>query len=210
MALISAKTILTSLSLFHITLGFFFLTNPLTIADQALVYIVGEAMGLPHARDFETHSPALAFLGVVLAILGLCDLVTLSLPEEMSLVHHWGLQGTLTLGWLRDHLPLLSPDRPLTFQSEMSTDIANPQPLSASSSPSSSSSTPTPSAPPHPSITSRPGPPRPPRDPPLPPPARRRPRARTTSPRPGAATRSRTASSSPSCSSRWSRGSGSG
>jgi len=46
MALISAKTIITSLSLFHITLGFFFLTNPITVADQALVYILGEAMGM--------------------------------------------------------------------------------------------------------------------------------------------------------------------
>ena len=46
MALISSKTILTSISLFHITLGYFFLTNPLTISDQALVYILGEAMGL--------------------------------------------------------------------------------------------------------------------------------------------------------------------
>jgi hypothetical protein len=48
----------------------------------------------PHVRDFETPSPALAFLGVVLAIVGLCDLVTLSLPEEISLLHHWGVQGT--------------------------------------------------------------------------------------------------------------------
>jgi hypothetical protein len=46
MALISAKTIITSISLFHITLGFFFLTNPGTIADQAVVYLLGEAMGL--------------------------------------------------------------------------------------------------------------------------------------------------------------------
>jgi hypothetical protein len=46
MALISAKTILTSLCLFHITLGFFFLTNPGTIADQAVVYLLGESMGL--------------------------------------------------------------------------------------------------------------------------------------------------------------------
>jgi hypothetical protein len=46
MALISTKTILTSLSLFHITLGFFFITNPGTIADQALVYVIGEAMGM--------------------------------------------------------------------------------------------------------------------------------------------------------------------
>ncbi len=95
MALISAKTIITSLSLFHITLGFFFLTNPGSIADQTLVYVVGEAMGLPYARGFETQSPALAFLAVILAVFGVSDLVTLSLPEEVSLLHHWGLQGTL-------------------------------------------------------------------------------------------------------------------
>jgi hypothetical protein len=46
MALISAATIITSLSLFHITLAFFFLTNPSAIADQTLVFIIGEAMGL--------------------------------------------------------------------------------------------------------------------------------------------------------------------
>ena len=94
MALISGKTILTSLSLFHITLGFFFLTNPATIADQTLVYLIGEAMGMPEASTFDAKSPALAFLGVVLATLGLSDLVSLSLPEEICLVHHWGTQGT--------------------------------------------------------------------------------------------------------------------
>lgn len=49
MALISAKTIVTSLSLFHITLGFFFLTSPITVADQALVFILGESMGMVRA-----------------------------------------------------------------------------------------------------------------------------------------------------------------
>lgn len=46
MALISARTILTSVSLFHLTLAFFFLTSPGTIADQAIVYVIGEAMGM--------------------------------------------------------------------------------------------------------------------------------------------------------------------
>jgi Increased loss of mitochondrial DNA protein 1 len=46
MALISAMTIITSLSLFHITLAYFFLTNPNQIADQTLVFILGEAMGM--------------------------------------------------------------------------------------------------------------------------------------------------------------------
>jgi hypothetical protein len=96
MALISAKTIITSLSLFHITLGFFFLTNPMTIADQALVYVLGEAMGMPYDRSFEAHSPALAFLAFILASMGLTDLVSLSLPEEVALYEHWGTQGNVS------------------------------------------------------------------------------------------------------------------
>lgn len=96
MALISATTILTSLSLFHITLGFFFLTSPMTVADQALVWILGQSMGMPYDRSFEAQSPALAFLGVVLAMIGLTDIITLSMPEEIALVHHWGAQGNLT------------------------------------------------------------------------------------------------------------------
>ncbi|KAK1753349.1 increased loss of mitochondrial DNA protein 1 [Echria macrotheca] len=96
MALISAKTIITSISLFHITLGFFFLTNPITIADQAVVYVLGEAMGLPHVRSFESQSPALAFLAVILGIIGISDLVTLSLPDDMP-EQHWGMQAPLRL-----------------------------------------------------------------------------------------------------------------
>lgn len=130
MPLISAKTILTSVCLFHITLGFFFITNPLTIADQALVWVMGEAMGLvcrfsppaavivslpsdsplpqPYSRSFEAQSPPLAFLGIVLAIFGLSDLITLSLPEEICLVHHWGAQGTQKLQRLASNTPALA------------------------------------------------------------------------------------------------------
>ncbi|KXH50534.1 hypothetical protein CSAL01_07982 [Colletotrichum salicis] len=116
MAIISAKTIITSLSLFHVTLAYFFLTNPATIADQAMVYVLGESMGMvslqslprgspssifrvltyllqPHARSFENRSPALAFLAAVLGILGISDLVTLSMPEEVWLIYHWGTQA---------------------------------------------------------------------------------------------------------------------
>lgn len=44
MAIVSAFTMIRSLSLFHITLAFFFLTAPRMIADQNLVYILGESM----------------------------------------------------------------------------------------------------------------------------------------------------------------------
>ena len=60
MALISARTILTSISLFHVTLAFFFLTSPGTIADQAIVFVIGEAMGLVRFSLSRPHSP---FLG---------------------------------------------------------------------------------------------------------------------------------------------------
>ncbi|KAH7625725.1 increased loss of mitochondrial DNA protein 1 [Sordaria sp. MPI-SDFR-AT-0083] len=97
MGLISAKTILTSISLFHITLAFFFITRPATIADQGVVWLLGEAMGLPHATNFETQSPTTAFLGIILGLWGLSDLVSLSMPEEISLLHHWGSQVPLRL-----------------------------------------------------------------------------------------------------------------
>jgi hypothetical protein len=110
MALISAKTILTSLCLFHLTLAFFFLTNPGTVADQAVVNLLGESMGLPNSRSFETQSPALAFLAVVLGMVGLTDLVTLSLPDEIGLLHYWGMQGaflpSLSLSFLPPPGPL--------------------------------------------------------------------------------------------------------
>ncbi|XXG93777.1 hypothetical protein Hte_000026 [Hypoxylon texense] len=97
MALISAKTILTSLCLFHITLAYFFYTNPNAIADQALVWVLGEAMGMPQTAAFATPSAACSLLAVSLLLVGLSDLLTLSLPEEIWLVHYWGSQAPLRI-----------------------------------------------------------------------------------------------------------------
>ncbi|KAI1461792.1 increased loss of mitochondrial DNA protein 1 [Annulohypoxylon moriforme] len=111
MALISVKTILTSLCLFHITLAYFFYTNPNAIADQALVYVLGEAMGMasshfpissysshtPQTSSFATPSGASSFLAIALLVLGLSDLLTLSLPEEIWLIHYWGSQAPLRI-----------------------------------------------------------------------------------------------------------------
>jgi hypothetical protein len=46
MGLINGNTIIRSLALFHITIGFFFLNSPRTVADQSLIFILGEAMKL--------------------------------------------------------------------------------------------------------------------------------------------------------------------
>ncbi|KAI6250181.1 hypothetical protein HI914_01755 [Erysiphe necator] len=96
MALISASTIISSLSLFHITLGFFFLTSPITIADQTLVFIIGEAMKLPYKRSFENQSPPLAFLAAVLFLLGISDLASISKVDELTQLH-WGAQAPIRL-----------------------------------------------------------------------------------------------------------------
>lgn len=46
MALITGKTIITSVSLFHLTMAYFMIFNPRTVDDQILVYILGQSMGL--------------------------------------------------------------------------------------------------------------------------------------------------------------------
>lgn len=112
MAIISGATIITSLSLFHITLAFFFLTSPSSIVDQQIVFILGEAMGIvcaleanknhqltkvqPYSASFNEKSPALSFAAAILFIVGITDLVSASLPEEIS-QYHWGSQGTFYL-----------------------------------------------------------------------------------------------------------------
>ena len=58
-----------------------------------MVYVLGESMGLPHVRSFETSSPALAFLGVILFLFGITDLLTLS-RDEFEVNEHWGIQCT--------------------------------------------------------------------------------------------------------------------
>ncbi|KAI0117481.1 increased loss of mitochondrial DNA protein 1 [Daldinia grandis] len=97
MALISVKTILTSLCLFHITLAYFFYTNPNAISEQALVFVLGEAMGMPQTTAFANPSAVSSLLGVSLLVTGLSDLLTLSLPEEVWLIHYWGSQAPLRI-----------------------------------------------------------------------------------------------------------------
>lgn len=46
MAIISATTLLRTISIFHITVAYYLLFSPSTIADQNLVYILGAAMDI--------------------------------------------------------------------------------------------------------------------------------------------------------------------
>ncbi|KAK4085183.1 uncharacterized protein Triagg1_173 [Trichoderma aggressivum f. europaeum] len=107
MALISSTTIITSISLFHLTLAYFFLFRPKTVADQAIVFVLGESMNMPEVRGFDVPSPALALLAVILAFSGISDLVSLSMPEEFSAFYYWGTQASIAPAPLRFFLSML-------------------------------------------------------------------------------------------------------
>jgi hypothetical protein len=46
----------------------------------------------PYARSFEDKSQPLSFLAALLFVVGITDLVSVSLPEEIA-QYHWGSQG---------------------------------------------------------------------------------------------------------------------
>jgi Ni/Fe-hydrogenase subunit HybB-like protein len=99
MAIVSAYTIIRSLALFHVTLAVLFLRNPKLIADQNLVFIMGESMQLPTPREFSKASSTTAFISVLLAFLGVSDLTSLSLPDELA-ESYWGTQTPVRLTFL--------------------------------------------------------------------------------------------------------------
>ncbi|KAF2702928.1 hypothetical protein K504DRAFT_393570 [Pleomassaria siparia CBS 279.74] len=99
MGIISAYSIIRGLSLFHITLAVFFLRSPKLIADQNLVFILGEAMQLPTPREFNTPSPSNGFTAILLLFLGLTDLTALSLSDEVR-ESYWGTQTPVRLLFL--------------------------------------------------------------------------------------------------------------
>ncbi|KAL6709720.1 hypothetical protein ACN47E_001149 [Coniothyrium glycines] len=99
MAVLSASTMIRSISLFHMTLAALLLKNPSLIANQGVVLVLGQSMQLPHPRDFNKPSPTTAFLGVVFALLGLSDLTALSLSDTLF-DEFWGNQAPVRLLFL--------------------------------------------------------------------------------------------------------------
>ncbi|KAL1894274.1 hypothetical protein Cpir12675_003755 [Ceratocystis pirilliformis] len=93
MAIFSGTTLVATVSLLHLTQAYFFLVSPAMIADQALVYILGESMGLPHSRGFDMPSAPLALASALMLYIGVSDLVSLSMPEDISVLYYWGSQA---------------------------------------------------------------------------------------------------------------------
>ncbi|KAL6156090.1 hypothetical protein ACJBU6_05226 [Exserohilum turcicum] len=99
MAIISANNMVRGISLFHLTLAVVMLRSPALIANQGIVLVLAQSMQLPIPRDFSKPSAATAFLAVLFAFLGLSDLTTLSLHEQIY-DEYWGLQAPVRLLFL--------------------------------------------------------------------------------------------------------------
>ena len=61
MAIISANTMIRSLSLFHLTLAAILVKNPKLIADQSVIMVLGGSMQLVHS----SHLPCEMLLTVL-------------------------------------------------------------------------------------------------------------------------------------------------
>ncbi|KAL9042727.1 MAG: hypothetical protein Q9180_000385 [Flavoplaca navasiana] len=94
MAIITASAIIRALSLFHLSLSYFLIASPSTIAKQSLVSILGASMQLPTPPSFWVASPSTALAALFLALLGFTDLAACSLPEEIA-SYYWGSQAPI-------------------------------------------------------------------------------------------------------------------
>ncbi|KAF2084219.1 hypothetical protein K490DRAFT_49756 [Saccharata proteae CBS 121410] len=98
MAIFSAFNIIRGLALFHLTLAYVFLTNPATVADQNVVFLFGEAMKLAISTFVKPNS-ATAFIAVLMAFLGLTDLTSACMDEEVA-YPYWRNQTPIRLLFL--------------------------------------------------------------------------------------------------------------
>jgi hypothetical protein len=121
MAIITAGSMIRSLSLFHLTLAALLLKNPKLVANQSVILVLGGSMQLvrslhnlhsptpinkntantsqPMPRDFSTPSAALAFVALLFAFLGISDLTAASLDDDIFDAY-WGAQTPVRLVFL--------------------------------------------------------------------------------------------------------------
>ncbi|GAB7359360.1 hypothetical protein MBLNU230_g6011t1 [Neophaeotheca triangularis] len=88
MAILSTFTLIRTLSIFHLTAAYFFWTAPKAVADQNVVYMLGESMRLPHVTSLDKPNEASAFIAVVLAFLAIADFTAASL-DELAALEYW-------------------------------------------------------------------------------------------------------------------------
>ena len=116
MPLISAATIIRSLCVLHFTMAYFLLNSPSTIANYAVISMLGSSMGIvglappnllsslrrtwliyplqPSTFAFDSPSASNAFLAAALSLLGITDLTASSMREEIF-SFYWSAQAPI-------------------------------------------------------------------------------------------------------------------
>lgn len=120
MPFFTSGTLIRIFSLYHITLAYFLVSSPTTLANHPLVSILGEAMRIPSfstslrpnstpnnqgspfhqpappAQSLVEPAPATALAGLFLALIAIIDFTAGALPDEAYLTH-WIAQTTVRL-----------------------------------------------------------------------------------------------------------------
>ncbi|KAK7542321.1 increased loss of mitochondrial DNA protein 1 [Phyllosticta citribraziliensis] len=84
MAIFSAFNLIRAMSAFHMTLSYFLLNAPKKIADQNLVFLLGEAMRISEPTGFAKPSSATAIAAVFLAFWAVSDVLAVSMDEDVA------------------------------------------------------------------------------------------------------------------------------
>lgn len=103
MAILTAATLIRTLSLFHITLAYYLLTQPALIANHGVVLVLSRSMQLADAStasaSLSSPNPAAAIAALFLAFLGIVDLTAAGLPD-VPFHEHWGAQAPVRVAVL--------------------------------------------------------------------------------------------------------------
>ncbi|KAM0802801.1 increased loss of mitochondrial DNA protein 1 [Usnea florida] len=99
MAIFSAQSLIRTVTLFHLTISYYLFTSPAIIASHSLVYVLGASMELPDPPpSLSRPSPAATLAALFLTLLGLSDLTSSGLSEEVG-SHYWSSQAPVRLAF---------------------------------------------------------------------------------------------------------------
>ncbi|KAB8337017.1 hypothetical protein FH972_021321 [Carpinus fangiana] len=103
MAILTSATLIRTLSLFHLTVAYYLLTQPALISSHNLVIVLSRSMQLPDAsttsNSLSTPNPATALAALFLGFLGVSDLIGAGLPD-IPYHEHWGSQAPVRVAML--------------------------------------------------------------------------------------------------------------
>ncbi|KAI5199810.1 hypothetical protein E4T42_07561 [Aureobasidium subglaciale] len=85
---ISSYTLIKAVSLAHLTAAYLLLYRPHVLAEQNVVVILGESMQVNSTSAFSKPTEVTALASILLAFLGVSDLIAASLPER-SCLEYW-------------------------------------------------------------------------------------------------------------------------